>query len=463
MTSSHALLLLLVAASLAVPQEVGPTVPADPLHHGVKVPEGSIAIIDGIVVSEAAFLDEMVRRYLRPGQIGQDVLGLVIEEALVRAALSKRGIEVDDAEVQELYNHYERQMRETQKGLELAKVLAEQGIKRSVFLQKLRHVAGLQKLARQDMKLPEDTEVTNLHMRTWLQQNRENAVMVTDTAELPAGTVAIVDGEPVSARSYVLTLLDHVPPQDTARVVDTLLQEVVADRLLAANHIKLTDEELDREFAFQKRRFESDPTHQGITFEEILKQQGWDPDRFRRSRGVKINAAVSLLGKHVFTTPQVEAAYEENKNLYGPVIRARRILIPASDKADVGGTYPSFENALVIAKKVLKEIQEGARFEDQARLYSADTQTRFRGGSLEPFAPGRSTHGPEVTDALLLAEPGIPAGPVRSPKGWEILLLEGRTPAPPVEDVTPDVRRLLAEKMWREAFETKDLGVDVRL
>lgn len=97
--------------------------------------------------------------------------------------------------------------------------------------------------------------------------------------------------------------------------------------------------------------------------------------------------------------------------------RASHILIKGTDAA-----------AHAKAEDVLRQLKEGARFEDLARKVSADPGSASRGGSLGWFAEGRMV--PQFDTAVnALREPGELSGIVQSPFGLHIIRLDDRRPA----------------------------------
>ncbi|MCA1978935.1 MAG: peptidylprolyl isomerase [Thiobacillus sp.] len=92
----------------------------------------------------------------------------------------------------------------------------------------------------------------------------------------------------------------------------------------------------------------------------------------------------------------------------------------------------------------LKErIDNGAKFEDLARLHSEDASAS-RGGDLGWLNPGDTV--PEFEKAMNALKPGEVSEPIQSPFGWHLIqVLERRT-----QDVTQERQKLLARQAIRE-------------
>lgn len=459
--------LILVAALAATPCLPGQESPAEadhPLHQGAPVPEGYVAVVDGTPITKEAFIEEMARRYARPGEPGEELLRDLRDEAVVLSELDSRGMSVTDEEVEALWDDLDRRSR-AQADKPLKQVLEENSVPLGMFRSKLRTLAGLRKLARQDIKLDKVRKLTNEHLNMWLNDHRDRAEVVDDPSALPDGVIVRVNGLDIPRRRFVERLLDKVDPEDIRRrVIEPLLQEVVAMRMLKQNGLTLTEADLMREYLDRKQAFEEDPTHKGLDFNQLVSQQtGMSPEEFRSTRGFRIRAAINLIGRKVITPAQLEDGYERLEGYYGPRLTVRHILIKASDRESLQRAVPSFEEAHKLAVRVRRELEEGSTFQDLARTYSEDMLTRFKGGLLPTFTPRDNQLDPAFVEAALELQPSQISQPVRTRSGWHVIRLEEREPAPPLAEVEKDLRRRLARELFLEAYGKAEKGVDVTL
>jgi len=92
----------------------------------------------------------------------------------------------------------------------------------------------------------------------------------------------------------------------------------------------------------------------------------------------------------------------------------------------------------------LKErIENGAKFEDMARLQSEDASAS-KGGDLGWINPGDTV--PEFEKAMNALKPGQISDPIQTPFGWHLIqVLERRN-----QDVTQERQKLLARQAIRE-------------
>lgn len=108
------------------------------------------------------------------------------------------------------------------------------------------------------------------------------------------------------------------------------------------------------------------------------------------------------------------------------------------------------------AVKLVGEIRAGARFEDHARLFSADTASASKGGDLGWFSAGTMVKEFEEATAKL-ESPGELSEPVATRFGWHIIRLDERKAAGrrSFDDVKADLVREVQAKAQAGARETK--------
>lgn len=112
------------------------------------------------------------------------------------------------------------------------------------------------------------------------------------------------------------------------------------------------------------------------------------------------------------------------------------------------------------ALKVLDEYKAGAKFEDLAKKYSKETETKDKGGSLGEVAYNDANQDKTFLAAAITIKPGKISPPVQTNLGYYIIKVNSKKeyPVKPVEKVKEDIRlQLLAEakdKKFRETAET---------
>ncbi|HYC79338.1 MAG TPA: peptidylprolyl isomerase, partial [Planctomycetota bacterium] len=480
-------LVLAASASLvfvAAAQEA-PRPPADDgaWTWGEPVPEGAVAVVDGLVVPIATFVDELARRQLRQdAPVGAEVLDNLIKETLVAAAAERAGVEATDEDVDREFAELEARLRERDAKLDLKALLREQGVDVEALRRKLRFTVMLKRLARLDQKLPADVRVEEKHQNTWLANRRREAKIETDLATLPPGVAATVDGRAIAFRTLVAEYLElsrskarkaagkaeTEEARDVRRVVDMLAQAALVEALLAKHGLKLEDADLDAEAAHHKAEWEAKPQYRGLQFEEVFFQRsGITVEQWKKTRDFRLKAGIGKLGQALATRDEVQAWYEKNLSRFGPRYTVKHLLIRGSDApkpADAAGrSVQPLAKARKQMEAVSAELAAGKRFEDLVALYSEDTATKLNGGGLEPFTPGERRLPAEFVALAERLEPGQVGGPVESPAGVHLVKLEKKEPPPPVEEVDGVVRRELGMERFRAAWLAARRGVAVRL
>jgi parvulin-like peptidyl-prolyl isomerase len=439
----------------------------NPLKFGVPVPAGSVAIINGRLISEADFINEMTSVHLRPTGEGGRVLDALVDTALVDAAMSKRGLSVNDADVETKLQEIGRAYESTQGGKTLAQVLKENNVTMESFRSRMRQVVALEILAREDLSLPKDAKVENLHLRTWLSNARQTATIILDAEKLPADAAAMLNGAPISKKDLVVSLMSAMEPERTARTVENLLQAESVQQLLEERALKIDDKDILEEWQHRKRSFSKNPVYAGIRYEDMVTQQtGLTPQAIQASRAFRANTGIGKLARTCFDKPALEAAYQEHTSRYGPRLTVRHILIAANDNPFQNNQgIPTIAQGKTRAEYILQELEKGTRFEELVGLYSADTGTKPNGGLIPEFTPGRNSLEHAIVEAALKLEVGEVSPPVQTRHGWHLVRLDSRKETPPLSDpdVEADLRRFLADRMVSEAYKAATIGMDIRI
>ncbi len=435
---------------------------------GIPVPEGAVAAVGDVVVPVDLFLEEIVRRYARPDMPSIKVLENLINETMVRVAAEKAGVEVTEADVERRYEELARQIKQADPKLDLVEQIRKQGVSMETFRKKLRSNCILERLARIDQRIPDAEPVTAKHQNTWLANRRKEAAVETDLDKLGAGTAAMVDGTAITYRDFARDFLQTADKAEIRRLVDMLARSVLMDDVLATRKLPLADSDLDLELQARKSDFEAKPQYQGLSFTDIVKQTtGLEADRWKRTRGFRLEAGYSKLGRHASMKDEVQAYYEQNLSYFGPRFTVRHLLIRGAERPEAwkgpGPAPQPIAKAKMQAEVVAAEIRKGKRFEDLVQLYSEDTATKLSGGVLEPFTPGENRLHEAFTKAVQSLEVGQTSPPVETPAGVHLIRLDRKDPPPPVEAVEAVIRRELGLRRFRETWNQARYGVDVKV
>jgi peptidyl-prolyl cis-trans isomerase D len=113
------------------------------------------------------------------------------------------------------------------------------------------------------------------------------------------------------------------------------------------------------------------------------------------------------------TDEEAQAYFDENSERYmiREGVRAQHILIKAEERTE--------EEALALAQKVRKEIEEGLDFGEAAKQYSEDESNASRGGELGLFQRGRMVK--PFEDAAFGMEVGAISEPIKTQFGYHLI------------------------------------------
>ena len=466
--------LVLIAVSLVLTGPAAHGQPAsaeqekDLLRRNVAlVPDGAIAVIDGQRVTMDEFCNELASQHLRPAANGGPILQALVDSYLISRELTRYGLSVTSEELDQQIENIDQQLRKASPSSTLEESLKRNNVSLAVFKQKYRMVVGLDKLVRRSKgnNLPAGRPITKRHRDGWLKDRRDSAKIVMPPAKLPVGVVATVDGHRITTRDFAKDFLLTVEDAEAVRIIENIMQEKLILRMLASRKMKLTETDLLLEWNYRKKRFTSNPRYKGIPYDDIVKQQtGLDPASLRSSLGFRVNAAVGVMSKHWFTPVQLKESYAKHLTRYGPRLSISHILLEGSEDEfrQKTGT-PTLTAAKKSAEHVLGLLEDGTRFDELARVWSADTATKKSGGVLPTFTPGRSVFEQAIIDCAMELEVGQVSKPVATRSGWHLVKLRAKEPAPPFENegVQEDLRRFLARNAFTEAYNAARVGINL--
>lgn len=246
-------------------------------------------------------------------------------------------------------------------------------------------------------------------------------------------------------------------------VLDTLIAEKLLEREVQKLRIEVTDEEVLRVVESTKAQHGLDDqklaaalAQQGLTLAEYkdgLKKQLMKAKIIQ----LKVKNRVQVTDQDVKNTYAKHQA-EQSKDFK---VRASHILFLVPD----GETGDKARERALVAKQ---RIAAGEDFGAVAGEVSEGPGSG-KGGSLGVF--GRGEMVPEFERAAFDATPGEVVGPVRTPFGWHLILVEERVagPARPLEEVEDQVRDQLYEAEVERAFRSyiedlkKQAHIEIRL
>ena len=247
-----------------------------------------------------------------------------------------------------------------------------------------------------------------------------------EVSVLIGGTVKIMKSE-IDARmadfvKYSEQMGSPVPADQLAEMRKEMIEGMAMQKALeiAADKANITVSDDD------VNKFIADNTPEGMTFDDIVKQQGADPAEIRKE--LKANLKIEKFMKS--QVPEVTVTDEDAKEQFDKIVKengedclkkpesvtASHILLKCTDEdADA-------KKAEII--KLRERILAGEKFADVAKETS-DCPSKANGGSLGEFGRGQMV--PEFEVASFTQEIGKVGEPVKTKFGWHIILVEARS------------------------------------
>lgn len=155
--------------------------------------------------------------------------------------------------------------------------------------------------------------------------------------------------------------------------------------------------------------------------------------------------AVNDYAKEQITEKQIKNYYDEN--IYGD-ISCKHILITPEVTDDMSDEDKSKadEEALELAKSIIKKLKNGESFDDLAKEYSQDESNASDGGDLGYFNTGEMVEEFE-TAAFALKVGKYTTTPVKTKFGYHIILKTDEKEKPSLDDKKDEIVETLASEL----------------
>ncbi|MGE0712041.1 MAG: peptidylprolyl isomerase [Planctomycetota bacterium] len=264
--------------------------------------------------------------------------------------------------------------------------------------------------------------------------------------------VARVDGEPVTRRDFVEFLYRDLGAPE---LLDLFLNRylVVREARRHGLEVPTVDTEL---WVTQQIMLHNQQVGGEEKLAEKLKEKGFTREawearlRYQAEPALMLKRLVELNrrtpeGREAFER-LVRRAYDET---YTPRVSARHVLIRCIE----GSSPASVQAAERKAEAAYRQLQGGTGFDQVAKFYSDDKDSRLTGGRLGTFDRNKYVELPRLNAAFFTLPAGEVSRPVRSRAGFHLVLVDEKLPpAKPFDERTKSaiVARLEGEAPQRE-------------
>ncbi|GIW42285.1 MAG: hypothetical protein KatS3mg076_2862 [Candidatus Binatia bacterium] len=267
--------------------------------------------------------------------------------------------------------------------------------------------------------------------------------------------VATLDGEPVTLYE-VKTFArkrsgGRLPPEaefDVSSYLDDYLTEKILEKEIADAGIRVTEEDVDR--YVEQVRSRNRLSEEGLRAAVAAQGLEWEEYREHVRREIEKAQLVhrEIRGKVNVTPEDVRRYYEAHKQDYAlpESFHLRHIVLLLPE----GAAPEREEEAMKLARDLVRRLRSGESFEKLARRYSQDSAAE-EGGDLGWVRRGEMLE--EIERVVLGLDEGEVSDPVRTSVGVHIVRVEKRSGSRyrPLEEVAPSIR----EKLYAEALQNR--------
>lgn len=302
----------------------------------------------------------------------------------------------------------------------------------------------------------------------------------TVSGEILEWVVAVVNNHPIthgelqeSMNALLVQLPRQLDEEEMKELQQQVLDRMIDDRLLLAEAkrqgITISDKELDvmvaRELKVIKSRYDSN-----VDFRIMLGRMGLSEDGFKdelRDKMLREYLTNSLVRRRVIASVEVSdvelARFQEQEpERYADFaqVRVSHILLLCEPDATAEESKRLYEKAQAIAMRG----RSGEDFGQLAVEFSEHEPTREEGGDLGYFKRGELF--PELENAAMSLQVGEVSDPVRTEKGYHVILVTGkRSPkeyllSVKAKEELAEYLKTLREKAQIEIFEGTSGSVD---
>lgn len=239
---------------------------------------------------------------------------------------------------------------------------------------------------------------------------------------------------------------------------DKILNELIDRELIMSEYKtqggKLRPQVADEEIARIKREtFNNDEN----LFREELRRARMTMDGYREKTMRQLIVQAMRSNKFQDSAPplphEIEKEYEEQKltmrDIRGDKLTFLKIFIPAFDPQNANATP---ESQLSLAEDLVRQLKEGAKFEELAKKYSRDAMAEQ--GGKQTDVP-RTDLAPEFAALIMDPPTGTIIGPLMDRNGLTIakVLDKSYGPTPPLSEVRGLVEQRVSSKKTAERYD----------
>ena len=286
----------------------------------------------------------------------------------------------------------------------------------------------------------------------------------TEVAKLKNGeeVVGSIKGMKVTADELYTSLKDMGGTSEFLNLVDTYI---------ANKEVKDSDE-IKKEAETQIETLKSQYQSSGQNFDDAMKQSGYDNEK------ELLEVLILDIKKKQVVENHIKSNLKENeiKDYYNAEItgeiNAKHILVTPTIKEEMSEEEKTKakNDAKVKAEKIIKELNDGAKFDNLVKKYSDDKGSVENNGLIENITSTTVVE-PFFEACIELKDGKYTTKPVESQYGYHVILRVSQKEKPKFEDVEADIKDTLMNNIlsadqnlyntsWVDIRKEYDLKID---
>ncbi len=451
---SFALLAALLGTTASRAQDLPAASPPATSVKERQLPDGIAALVNGREITRAELRARLVRKASSSER--DAILAQLMDNQLISQEMKRRKLEVTEADIDLRIATLGDQIKAQSQGkTTLDAEIERSGVSLADFRLQLRYLLALETMARKDFGIPDGEEVAAARMTVWLADARGKAALKKEG--LPDGVAAMVNSEPVYDEQVGRELERSLGKSETRSALNALIGMRLVRARMAEVGVTVSPLDLEHELSVRRKQFEKNPRFDGIDFAQFLQAtRSQTPEQMKADDEFLAQVGLKKVVLKVRSEEELRRHFEENRELYGPLIRASHILIKASEASTPGSR--SVAEAKELIEKVAAELKAGADFAAVASKQSEDT-SRAQGGDVG-FFPPKGVMDEAFAKAAAALSVGAISEPVRTAAGWHLILVTERKPPPTFDEVREEVVTDLSRRLYKELVQKADIAVN---
>ncbi|MDE0585921.1 MAG: peptidylprolyl isomerase [Planctomycetota bacterium] len=339
-----------------------------------------LATFDGGQI-EAERFDRHLGADARHQQSGAEALVHILRLQIVSIEAANLGLVATDKEIDERIAIATEQIEAA--GMSLENLLAGKELEMSDLRKLIGSSILHEQLVRHDLSLSIFAEVSSQQLEEW-SNNKLNELLEL-SKQAPPGMALDAPPFRVSEQELGRVMRRTMSKEELQDRLEQMVLTVALPKWAADNKMVLSDDILNDEIEWRRKRVNENPAYGGATYEGLLEAKGMTVESVRQSDELRVAGYLRLLSEQVMPDSFFENLSEEltqrYDNEHGETRNVGWILLRADDEKEspLDLNFDEAKEELLALRDRIKTTED---FNDLAYDYSEDDRTRRRGGML---------------------------------------------------------------------------------